>query len=164
MSNAKICPACGYLVNGDKCPQCTYLVKEKKMPNKIDSFQGEHRFLSNFWPCVIQYGGRLWPSAENLYQALKCRDISDMRSFVDISPGAAKRLGRTIILRADWESVKLQIMCDVVRAKFMQNLDLQILLLKTNDAELIEGNTWHDTFWGRCNGIGQNNLGKNSNE
>jgi hypothetical protein len=25
---------------------------------------------------------------------------------------------------------------------------------------LIEGNTWGDTFWGVCNGVGENNLGK----
>ena len=35
----------------------------------------------------------------------------------------------------------------------------------TGDAELIEGNTWHDNYWGvcscsKCNGRGKNRLGK----
>lgn len=39
-------------------------------------------------------------------------------------------------------------------------------LLETGDAELIEGNYWHDNTWGQCycprckNKIGENHLGK----
>ena len=32
-------------------------------------------------------------------------------------------------------------------------------LLTTGDRELIEENHWGNTFWGVCNGIGENNLG-----
>ncbi len=45
-------------------------------------------------------------------------------------------------------------------AKFTQHSDLGEQLLATGDAELIEGNTWNDTEWGICNGIGDNKLGK----
>ena len=37
---------------------------------------------------------------------------------------------------------------------------LRAKLLATGDAELIEGNYWHDTFWGMCNGKGENHLGR----
>lgn len=33
-------------------------------------------------------------------------------------------------------------------------------LMATGNAELVEGNTWNDTFWGICNGTGENHLGK----
>jgi len=50
-------------------------------------------------------------------------------------------------------------MTDLVRQKF-SNPQLAKQLLDTKDFELIEGNTWGDTFWGVCSGKGQNNLGK----
>ena len=62
-------------------------------------------------------------------------------------------------LRDDWEAVKIQIMYQIVYAKFSQNPLLKQKLLDTGDAYLQEGNTWYDTFWGVCNGVGQNNLG-----
>ena len=49
---------------------------------------------------------------------------------------------------------------DICRAKFTQNEELKKKLIDTGDATLIEGNTWNDTFWGVCNGVGENNLGK----
>ena len=71
-------------------------------------------------------------------------------------------MGRKVHLRKDWESVKDQIMHDIIAAKFEQNPHLLTQLLATNNAALIEGNTWHDTYWGVDihTGIGQNKLGK----
>ena len=51
-------------------------------------------------------------------------------------------------------------MFDLVLEKFKQNPELKQKLLETGNQELIEGNTWNDTFWGVCNGQGQNWLGK----
>lgn len=76
------------------------------------------------------------------------------------TPGRAKRMGRMVQLRGDWEQVKFNIMLDIVLAKFHQHKDLSEALLDTGDATLIEGNTWHDTTWGVCNGVGTNWLGK----
>lgn len=75
------------------------------------------------------------------------------------SPGEAKRLGRKATLRLDWEKVKLTIMEDLLRQKFAWK-ELKEKLLSTGDEELVEGNTWSDTFWGVCNGKGENHLGK----
>ena len=49
---------------------------------------------------------------------------------------------------------------EIVEEKFRQNPKLAEMLLATEDAILIEGNTWGDKFWGVCNGVGENNLGK----
>jgi len=130
------------------------------MTNEIKEFQGEYRWLSNFWICTLEWDNKLWHSAENAYQAAKCARPYDMHQFINVTPGQAKRLGKTVFRRLDWEEVKLEIMCQIVKSKFEQNPDLRKRLLDTGNARLIEGNRWHDTFWGVCNGEGENNLGK----
>lgn len=125
----------------------------------IDRFMDEYAFLSNFAPCKIEYGGRTFPTVENAYQSAKCAVEADIDKFQYISAGDAKRLGRKVLLREDWEMVKLSVMEDLLRRKF-SNIKFKELLLDTGDVTLIEGNTWNDTFWGICNGVGENNLGK----
>jgi len=51
-------------------------------------------------------------------------------------------------------------MADIVYQKFLQNPELRDKLLATNDAYLVEGNNWKDTYWGICNGVGENWLGR----
>ena len=80
--------------------------------------------------------------------------------FLSLSPSDAKRLGRRVRLRNDWEDVKDKVMYDICIAKFMQNKNLAQLLIETGDATLIEGNTWGDRVWGVCDGVGENRLGK----
>lgn len=62
----------------------------------------------------------------------------------------------------DWNSVKKYILMKELLKKKFDNAhpDLQQKLLATKDEELVEGNTWKDTCWGVCNGVGQNRLGK----
>ncbi len=126
----------------------------------IDSFKGEHEFLSNFYECKVVHGGLTFKSSEAAFQAAKCADIADRIKFVDMTPGQAKRAGRKVKLRSDWESVKISIMHEILHAKFVTNASLANRLLKTGTATLVEGNSWNDTFWGVCNGNGLNNLGK----
>ena len=125
----------------------------------IDSFNGEHRFLSNFYLCEVEYQGVKYPSAEHAFQAAKCWDVLKRDQFLVGSPGQAKRLGRRVRLRSDWEQVKYRIMAEVVLAKFMQNPELKEKLFATEGEELIEGNTWNDTYWGVCRGRCENKLG-----
>lgn len=125
----------------------------------IDSFQGEHRWLSNFWPARVVYERFLYPSVENAYQAAKL-DPALRRQFMSCTPGQAKRAGRVAAVRADWDQVKLQVMEQLIAQKFFAGSELATKLLETDDAPLIEGNTWGDTFWGVCRGKGENNLGK----
>jgi len=78
------------------------------------------------------------------------------------TPYLAKKRGRSVNIREDWEEVKVDIMRKGLKAKFTQNESLKQKLLKTGDAYLEEGNDWGDTFWGvdLDTGKGQNHLGK----
>lgn len=125
----------------------------------INSFTGEYRFLSNFYPCTIKYEGEIYPSTENAYQAAKTLDKDERKKFRAISAGQAKALGQKIVKQDDWDFIKTEVMFDLVEQKFSQG-KLKELLLMTENQELIEGNTWGDTFWGVCKGEGQNMLGK----
>jgi predicted NAD-dependent protein-ADP-ribosyltransferase YbiA (DUF1768 family) len=75
------------------------------------------------------------------------------------TPGIAKRIGRRVTLRPNWETMKVGNMHGLVWEKF-QDPVMRSLLLSTGDAHLEEGNTWGDRFWGTVNGIGENHLGK----
>lgn len=127
----------------------------------ITSFSGEYEFLSNFYLVPVNYK-YTYGSAEAAYQAQKSENTNDAFEFTKYNPGKAKHMGRKVTLRSDWKEVKLEVMRDVVFAKFFQNLELAKRLLATGDSNLIEGNDWHDTFWGvdSATGEGQNNLGK----
>jgi ribA/ribD-fused uncharacterized protein len=134
--------------------QCTTL-------NSILFFKHDFRFLSNFYPCKLVYDNLIYDSSEHAYMAQKTLDpILREKIRLTLKPGDAKRLGSKIVLREDWEEVKLQIMYEVVLAKFIQNNSLKELLLSTGDRYLEEGNTWGDTFWGVCNNHGENCLGQ----
>lgn len=127
----------------------------------IDSFDGEFAFLSNFYEVPVEWEGITYPSTEHAFQAAKViNPVTRMKIAAEPTPGRAKRAGRSVQLRHDWEQVKFDIMLDIVMAKFRQHPDLAEALLDTGDAELIEGNTWNDTTWGVCNGRGLNWLGK----
>lgn len=128
--------------------------------NKIERFTGDYAFLSNFHPSIVFLDGRMYPTVENAFQAAKCLHEEDRAQFVALTPGQAKRLGRKVEMRPDWNSARLGVMHDLVLQKFRNHAELQEKLLATNDATLVEGNQWHDTFWGVCNGVGQNNLGQ----
>lgn len=114
----------------------------------ITRFRDEYYFLSNFYECPVKYNGYLFNSAEAAFQASKSDTVDP--KFCTMSPGEAKSAGRKVKLREDWEEVKDAIMRDVLLAKFTLNEDLRCKLIATGDAILIEGNTWHDNYWGVC--------------
>lgn len=129
----------------------------------ISEFQGKYRFLSNFWPATVQLDGVNYPSVEHAYQAAKTFQ-SSWRLYIGTAPtpSSARRRGREIpaeFFRKDWQDICQLVMRDLLQQKF-SNYILREQLLATGDQELIEGNTWGDTFWGVCNGKGQNILGK----
>ncbi len=127
----------------------------------IWAFSGPHRFLSNFYEWSVTYEGHTYPSVEHAFQAAKSLDPVDRVRISCIStPGGAKRAGRQVPLRADWDDVRIDVMHALLRLKFAPGSDLAKMLLDTGDAELVEGNTWGDRFWGVCGGEGENNLGK----
>jgi ribA/ribD-fused uncharacterized protein len=124
-------------------------------------FRGDLYFLSNFYPCEIQYNGRTYHNSEAAFQAAKFPDHPEaiQQEFCRANAAEAKRLGRTYgPLRLDWDAVKDQIMFDILKEKFKQP-DLRKMLLDTGDLHLEETNDWGDTYWGTVNGKGQNKLG-----
>ena len=126
----------------------------------IDRFNGEYAFLSNYSTSNFRIDYVLFPTMEDYFQANKADNQNDYLHIAYApTPGEAKRLGRKIQLRSDWEEIKDEVMLTGLRKKFA-NPELRNLLLATGDEELIEGNYWGDTYWGVCNGVGQNKLGK----
>jgi N-glycosidase YbiA len=149
----------------------------------IDSFQGDNRWLSNFWPAQVVFEDVLYPSVEHAYQAAKTMNLL-VRAVIAAQPtaGAAKRSGKLLPLRDDWGEVRLGVMEELLRKKFrhptlaesliatgdqilvegnqFRHPTLAESLIATGDQILVEGNHWGDTFWGVCNAKGENHLGK----
>lgn len=138
-----------------------YSVREETAGTEmIESFFGEYRWLSNFWPAKIEWLGRTWETLEHAYQASKAADSEGVELIAEQeTPGRAKRAGAKLIVRDDWEYVRVEVMSELLKRKFAHP-DLRELLLATGDEEIQEGNRWQDFFWGVCEGRGENTLGK----
>lgn len=127
--------------------------------NRIERFRGHYAFLSNFYPALVTHRATLFVTAEHAYQAAKAATAAQREAIRKAhGPAEAKRLGKKLD-SPGWHEHKLQVMHEVLESKFSLNPDLRRKLLATGDSELIEGNTWGDTFWGVCDGIGENFLG-----
>lgn len=132
------------------------------MSQAINEFKGQYRFLSNFYMVTCYYESEPYRSSEHAYMAAKTEDLK-LREQIAVcpTPAEAKKMGRSIQLRAGWDQMKYAVMLDILRSKFSGHA-MQALLLGTGDAELIEGNWWGDKIWGVClkTNQGQNLLGK----
>jgi ribA/ribD-fused uncharacterized protein len=129
---------------------------------KIAGFFDEYGWLSNFHVEDVTCNGITFKSVEHAFQAAKTTDETRAEEIRDAeTPKQAKKLGRKkdLPMRPDWETKKIPIMREFVRAKFL-NPNLRQKLLATGDAELVEENFWGDVFWGTVKGVGENNLGK----
>lgn len=152
------------------CPTlANFKAKVKNSTVAINDFQGQFRFLSNFYPCKVVLDGIIYGSTESAYQAAKTMDPVLRKEILDAPTfNLAKRLGSRVALRPDWEEVKLGVMEDLLRQKFAPGTGLRAKLDATSPQKLTEGNYWHDNFWGdcictkkdSCKRAGQNHLGK----
>ena len=125
----------------------------------IESFSGEYRWLSNFWPAPIEYEGMEFPTTEHAYQACKSENGGERLTISRLATsGQAKKAG-TRIRHPDPNFDKLKVMLEINRLKY-EIPELREKLLATGDEEIIEGNTWGDVFWGVCKGVGENHLGR----
>lgn len=129
---------------------------------EILEFENGYRWLSNFHPCTVHFDGLVFPSSEHAYQAAKTLDQKERSAFTGLlmGPAEAKRAGKRVTKRADWDEVKLSVMYCVVWDKFFRNPDLALQLLATGEQHLEEGNYWGDRFWGTVGRKGENHLGK----
>lgn len=129
------------------------------------SFRGNKFFLSNFFKASVYYDGVLYNTVEHAFQAAKTLNLEDReRILLCIKPSDAKRLGHKVNLRPDWKNVRVNIMKELVFQKFLYPELAKALI--AIEGQIIEGNEWHDNFWGACsckkceNKIKENNLGK----
>lgn len=130
-------------------------------PGRIDSFQGDYRFLSNFWPAEVIFENLTFPSVEHAYQAAKTLSLDQRQDIARLAtPAEAKKAGHKLPQRPDWERVKFDVMEECVRYKFTNHEDLKAKLVATGETELVEGNDWGDVVWGVYQGKGENRLGK----
>jgi ribA/ribD-fused uncharacterized protein len=113
----------------------------------INRFEGRNRFLSNFFPALVTYDGWQYRTVEHAYQAAKTTDLV-LRRVIQ-SCETPRKMGRTVPLRRAWEAERVPIMLDLLRQKF-SDPELGFMLRRTGDQRLVEGNYWHDNFWGEC--------------
>jgi ribA/ribD-fused uncharacterized protein len=133
----------------------------------IRSFRGDYGWASNFYPAPFVVNSVIFKTAEHYFMACKTVDPEWCARIID-APSAkeAKKIGKICPLRADWDRVKVGVMAQAIWHKFTQNPTLQEKLMRTNPVGLIEGNYWHDNFWGECycekcsETTGKNALGK----
>ena len=126
----------------------------------ICSFRGEYEFLSNMYYATIILGGVTYSCAEAAFQAVKLEDKTKRKMFSGLSGTEAKKLGRQVQLRKNWNSIRVDVMRWIIHEKFKQHPELAEQLRNTAGHKIVEGNTWNDRFWGVCNGQGENWLGK----
>jgi len=124
---------------------------QPEVRQRIDDFRGDYFFLSNFAPAQVSLDGMQFPTVEHAYQAAKTLDPQERERIMGAStPDLARKMGRKLSQRPEWPEMKVKIMQDLVWQKFNGHPDLEKLLLATGGSELVEGNTWHDNFWGDC--------------
>ena len=122
-----------------------------EQPKLITDFHAPgYEFLSNFYPCKVEYEGLTYLSSEAAFQAAKTFNVHDRTRFTTMTPGVSKKEGRKLAIRPDWDSARFGVMWVILCNKFRQHQDLLIKLKATAPTYLIEGNMWHDNTWGVC--------------
>ena len=126
---------------------------------KIAGFVADYRWLSNYFPCRVEWEGRVYGSSEAAYHSGKY-PAADRDVFTRLEADPARKLSRVKPYdTAAWELRKVRTMREIIWAKFSQNPDLAQKLLETGDRYLEETNWWGEKIWGVYQGEGQNLLG-----
>jgi ribA/ribD-fused uncharacterized protein len=130
------------------------------------SFKGPNLFLSNFTPCSVELDGVTYPSVEHAYQAAKTTDPNIRALFLipNLTAGKTKRMAKTLKIREDWNDIRVSVMESLLRQKFASGSEFAKKLIAL-EGDIVEGNYWHDNFWGsctceKCGNTGENTLGK----
>jgi len=129
----------------------------------IENFENGYEWLSNFYPCEITIGRKIYPTVEHAYMSAKSNDKNWKMTCqnTNISAGKIKRMSNKIVVIDNWNEMKLSVMRGFLLQKFTKE-PFKTLLLQTGDEYIQEGNTWKDKFWGFDieSNEGENNLGK----
>lgn len=125
----------------------------------INEFRGEYGIFSNFHRASIMHAGLQFPSSEHFFQCYKHNDKVDLFYKIKGHPfKGLKALARSKPCRPDWDQVRDSVMRQALLYKFTQHSNLAKNLLATDGTILVEGNYWHDNYWGDC--MCQNSSGK----
>jgi len=168
----------------ENCPVKLWVSTKGKVFANYDGLYGIVEHINSFNHLPDDHPDRdflywieTYDNVENAYQAAKSLDINVREKFRvrGLRPWDAKKLGGTVKLRPDWDTgtgtmppFKIVVMLGLLMQKFEPTM-LRRRLLSTMTAELIEGNNWHDTYWGVCDGncnegphepFGTNHLGR----
>lgn len=119
-------------------------------------FKDNYSFLSNMFNYPIEYKGIKYTCVESAFQAQK--DTKKAKDFSRLNGIEAKKLGKKVTARSDWDRVKLGIMRDILRIKF-KSPTLKAKLNAINEP-IVNENNYGDTYWGKYEGRGLNMLGK----
>lgn len=108
-------------------------------------------WFSNMLPFdkPLIYQGIEYYTAENFYQAMKLpKNAIDKRRYIaSLDPYGAKREGRKLQIRSDWEEIKLEVMEYALMFKFAPGTSWHSKLMATK-GDIVEWNNWGDKFWG----------------
>lgn len=127
----------------------------------ITALRDTWRPLSNFWYTPVTMFGVSFPTNEHAFTAAKDAQagtpagMASLHAFAALrTPSDAKKKGRQITLRADWEQpykdgllFKEWVLLTLLRRKF-ETPKMRDLLLSSEDRLILEGNTWGDRVWG----------------
>lgn len=129
---------------------------------KTTGFRGDLYFLSNMYPCTVVVNNIRFSSSEAAFQSFKFADKTRRIQFGMMNGYQSKKFWRLNagLIRPDWNEIRVDVMKGVLRRKFAQNPLLADKLITTSNIFLVEYNTWGDTFYGVCNGVGKNMLGR----
>lgn len=122
----------------------------------------EHDFyvLSNFSAFRLSWKGRMFDTSEAAYHWEKFPNDAELQDAILDAPSAHEAFklaeSQKLFRRPDWDSVKVDIMREILTAKASQHEYVRRKLLATGDRELVE-DSWRDDFWG----WGPNRDGKN---
>lgn len=121
----------------------------------IDTFRGPLRFLSNFYrvPEGIRIDEHTVPTVEHAYQMAKVKKEHwpFLMGFSARNVASMKRESRNLTKHPLWdEESSLRTMRALLRQKFKHGSNLGVRLMRTGHAYIVEGNYWHDNFWGEC--------------
>lgn len=124
----------------------------------------EYNVFGNFFPVKLLIDGKVWPTVEHYFQAMKFPTNVEYQEEIRSAktPAKAKSLGRKDSnVREDWETHRLTVMETALREKFSdRHPELKAKLLETGNILLRDASP-QDNFWGiGRKKLGQNNLGK----
>lgn len=128
-------------------------------------YEQDFYVLSNFSSFAVDWDGKLFPTSEHAYHYEKFKTtnptVAAVIRFARSAHDAFKIAeAQKNWRRKDWDSVKTEIMKEILLVKVQQHEYVKRKLLATGDRILVE-DSWRDNVWGwGPNKDGQNLLGK----